>query len=379
MAKKAKVIETIPEAESHVYLRFKAGSSDKDYQVHLVKEGSGWVVNFAYGRHGAAMQTGTKTSKPKPFLEAYKTFSDVVKKQQAKGYTTSDTGLAYACTSKEEQVSGLLPQLLNFIPEELLNDYFKNPQFTMQEKKDGRRKLIRKTGNLVEAINRKGLIVGASEKILGALASYDGDFVLDGEDMGDTFYLFDILSLDGKDLTKLSYRSRYTALCLMHPESFGAEAQILPCWTNYRDKVDHFAELRAQGAEGIVLKDCEAEYTVGRPASYRGAPQVKFKFYATAVCTVLQQNGDKRSVSLGVQDSDPKKVLLVPIGNVTIPANHNIPTGGQLVEIRYLHAFPNGGSLYQPVYQGVRDDVDEPDNYTTLKFKQGTQEDDDSE
>ena len=46
-----------------------------------------------------------------------------------------------------------------------------------------------------------------------------------------------------------------------------------------------------------------------------------------------------------------------PVGNVTIPPNHDIPDIGQVVEIRYLYVTGIGGSLYQPIYLGVRDDV----------------------
>ena len=81
---------------------------------------------------------------------------------------------------------------------------------------------------------------------------------------------------------------------------------------------------------------------------------------------MLGQNDDRRSVALCVYDGDRG----IEIGNVTIPANHNIPQPGSLVEIRYLYAYPNGGSLYQPVYLGMRSDVIRADaTYAQLKFR----------
>ena len=58
-------------------------------------------------------------------------------------------------------------------------------------------------------------------------------------------------------------------------------------------------------------------------------------------------------------------------GNVTIPANHDIPKCGDVLEIRYLYAFQESGSLYQPVYLGRRDDIP-PGECTVdqLKYKQ---------
>ena len=58
----------------------------------------------------------------------------------------------------------------------------------------------------------------------------------------------------------------------------------------------------------------------------------------------------KRSVSLLLNND-------VDAGNVTIPANQNIPAVGMIVECRYLYAFKESGCIYQPVYLGVRDDI----------------------
>ena len=61
----------------------------------------------------------------------------------------------------------------------------------------------------------------------------------------------------------------------------------------------------------------------------------------------------KRSICLGLFDGDN----LVPAGNVTIPPNHRVPAPGDVVDVRYMHAFREGGSIYQPVYVGPRSDI----------------------
>jgi hypothetical protein len=104
------------------------------------------------------------------------------------------------------------------------------------------------------------------------------------------------------------------------------------------------------GKEGIVFKRRDAAYVPGRPAS--GGDQLKLKFTATASAIVAGADGSRRSVKLELLDG-PRRV---GVGNVTIPANHPIPAVNQIVEVRYLYAYP-GGSLYQPVYLGKRDDV----------------------
>ena len=51
-------------AQDRVTLYYREGSSDKVYQAAIEPAGDGFVVNFAYGRRGATLTTGTKTSSP---------------------------------------------------------------------------------------------------------------------------------------------------------------------------------------------------------------------------------------------------------------------------------------------------------------------------
>ncbi len=54
------------------------------------------------------------------------------------------------------------------------------------------------------------------------------------------------------------------------------------------------------------------------------------------------------------------------------PFNHDLPGIGQVVEVKYLYVAGLNGSHYQPVYLGVRDDID-PSSCTLgsqrLKYK----------
>jgi bifunctional non-homologous end joining protein LigD len=61
-----------------------------------------------------------------------------------------------------------------------------------------------------------------------------------------------------------------------------------------------------------------------------------------------------------------------PMGNVTIPSNHFVPVPGDVVEVRYLYVNGNEGSLFQPVYLGVRKDVTAEEctlDHQSLKYK----------
>ena len=71
--------------------------------------------------------------------------------------------------------------------------------------------------------------------------------------------------------------------------------------------------------------------------------------------------------SHGLMLFDGDKV--VPVGNVTIPPNHEVPGIGAAIECRYLYAH-RGGSIFQPVYLGVRDDIRaEECQLSQLKYK----------
>ncbi len=337
---------TVTEPQSMI-LYFRNGSSDKEYRVWIEAKDAGWVVNFAYGRRGASLSTGTKTSSPVEYAAALKVFDKLVSEKTSKGYSPGEAGTPYQHTDKAKQVSGLLPQLLNTIDDREVSSLIDNPAWCVQEKFDGRRMMLRKVGEAVEAINKLGLIVGLSAPIAEAALALPGDFVLDGEVIGDRLWAFDALSVGGVELGAKSYRDRYAALSTL----LGSEGAIVavPCWTDAADKADNLVALKSRNAEGVVFKHLDAAYTSGRPAS--GGTQRKLKFVAT-LSAVIEKVNAKRSVSVSLLDGDEWK----PMGNVTVPANQAVPTPGDVVEIRYLYAIP-GGSLFQPTLLGVRDDI----------------------
>lgn len=131
-----------------------------------------------------------------------------------------------------------------------------------------------------------------------------------------------------------------------------------------------FHALEQDGREGAVAKDLNAVFSPGRPAS--GGNQLKFKFVETASFIVRSVHSKKRSISLNLIASDGDTV---PVGNVTIPPNHEVRSKGEVVEVRHLYAFRESGSVYQLVYLGVRDDIEPAECSTSqLKFRPPFQE-----
>jgi bifunctional non-homologous end joining protein LigD len=57
-------------------------------------------------------------------------------------------------------------------------------------------------------------------------------------------------------------------------------------------------------------------------------------------------------------------------------ANFNVPAVGEVVEIRFLHAFRESNALYQPVYLGPRKDIEQHECVLSqLKYKRQEEED----
>jgi bifunctional non-homologous end joining protein LigD len=360
----------IAESKESIKLFYRDSRSDKVYQMQLDRVDGGYVVNFQFGRRGSTLQSGTKTPQPVSNEKASKIYERLVAEKRAKGYTEAEGGAPYANSSQAGRQSGLLPQLLNPIDESAVDALIDSDDWYMQEKKDGCRLLVRKTGETVEGINRKGAFVGLSKAIEQAVRQIDGDVVLDGEAIGDQYWVFDLLELHGEDQRGYGVAERFHELALLAQELPEAAAlRIVPSALTKHSKRKVFEALKAARAEGVVFKHRDAKYKAGRPAS--GGEHLKCKFTATATCHVLGQNEGKRSVALAVYQ-DPGDGF-VEVGNVTIPPNFDIPRTGSLVEVRYLYA-RLGGSLYQPVYLGPRLDWDAADSAKSLKFKQGEDE-----
>jgi bifunctional non-homologous end joining protein LigD len=358
---------TPPEADQ-MTLYYREGSSDKVYQATIEPSGELFVVNFAYGRRGATLQTGVKTSSPVDYQTAKNTFNKLIREKMAKGYTPGENGTAYQHTDSENRATGILPQLLNPIDEKEVNRLLKDPAWCLQEKFDGKRMLLQKNGDQVTAINRKGLTIGMPSSIAASAVVITSDFVIDGECVNDRFHAFDLLEWDGEDYRQKPYERRLVSLAGIVNRPEVTHIQFIETAIDSDNKEQLFTRLQSEKREGVVLKRLDAAYSPGRPAS--GGTALKHKFYATLSAVVAKLN-PQRSVELRLLGKDDWAIA----GNVTIPPNHPVPAVGAVVEVRYLYAFPESGCLYQPIYLGVRSDIQvEECMRAQLKFKTSEEE-----
>ena len=341
-----------------VRLRFQQGSSDKVYNADLVQSPLGWSVNFAYGRRGSSLTTGSKTKIAVPYGTAKRVYDKLVRDKMGKGYLPSGaTNSAINVAQTGRTSSGILPQLLNEMTEEEAEEYITNDDYCMQEKYDGRRRLVhRSPGVITTGINKKGQTLPLTTEIAEAALLLGSDFTVDGEDMGEKIMLFDDITTP-----ELAYRERYEALKLRVSEDNECFEVVHTAFTT-QAKRGFMARLKRERAEGVVFKNVWAPYKAGRPAS--GGGQYKCKFYDTASCIVSSISAVKNSIGIQVFDEYGNSV---DVGNTTVYANSPDLKVGDIVEIKYLY-YNEGGSLYQPVLKDIRDDVD-PSECTLAKLK----------
>jgi bifunctional non-homologous end joining protein LigD len=349
-------------------LYYRQGSSDKVYRASIEPNNSGYVVKFEYGRRGAAMQTGTKTPVAVNLESARAIYEKLVNQKKAKGYTPGEDGTPYHHSDREENNTGILPQLLNPIEESDVPQLINDPAYCAQEKFDGKRILLQKEGAAINGINRKGLLCGIPSVLINEVKQIPGDCIIDGECIGEIYWAFDVLMLHGNDVREQPYRDRLFMLAQIVSGEFGFIKLADTAYTTAEKSV-LLDRMKKEQREGVVFKRLDAAYTPGRPNS--GGNQLKCKLYATASFIVWKVNA-KRSVSLALWGISKAQVTPTPVqvsaGNVTIPPNHPVPKVGTVVEVRYLYAFKESGIIYQPVYLGQRSDID-PDDCLVKQLK----------
>lgn len=346
-------------------LAYKDAGSDKVYHAQVAQVNGGYNVNFQYGRRGSTLSTGSKTTSPVDFEKATAIYKKLIKEKTSKGYSEGESGAVFQSKDLQNRVTGIFLQLLNKItnPEKYIhdNDYF------MQEKIDGFRRAIKCEKGVITSINKKGLEVLSPDVVCDPIKNLGYDITVDGELIGEKYYIFDIISYKGKDVRNKTAKERYNLLlstCLKN---------VIPTYFTVQEKLEkfQFMGLKENKKEGVVFKSNDSAYVAGRPNS--GGNQLKYKFYATDTFEVVSHNKTKRSMNVVsyTEDGTP-----YDMGKITIPETTPMPPVGSFVEIRYLYCHV-GGKLFQTMYLNTRDDQDRSDcHMREIKFKSPNDEDD---
>jgi bifunctional non-homologous end joining protein LigD len=343
-----------------ISLRCTTGGRNAEYHAQMKEFEGGYVIVVQYGAIGATLQTTMKPAKPVSLEKAQALMATVLKEKMGKGYVVvgCESPMQQVGTNQQER-SGHLPQLLNSVDESELQFLLNSPDWCMQEKMDGKRIALEISGSSVKGINKLGLYCSLPGEVVNAALNLGlKDAIIDGELIGQTFFTFDLIEKDGVKLQNEPYGERHTQLYELLVDSLGRSKTDMTirivdfAHMDFEgEKSAAFEAFKDDGAEGVVFKKINATYKQGRPNS--GGDQLKYKFTESVSAICSGANGEKRSVSLALVDETGCDKF---VGNVTIPVNHAIPKDGEVVEVRYLYYF-KGGSLFQPVYLGVRDDV----------------------
>ena len=247
-------------------LHYCEGPSNKEYHAAIEPRDEGYIVTFAYGRRGQTLNTGTKTIRPVSLEEAERIFDKLIRSKLAKGYHHADAPAdsSYRPSGREGQDTGIRCQLLNPIEESEIMSLIRSPRYCLQQKHDGRRLLVRKVGDEITGINRRGLVTTLPEAIREAVAQIPCDILIDGEAVGETLHAFDLLEFQGSCYRHRRFIDRFATLMLALPpcqESLRWISTVLGA----QEKLEIFEELRVTGCEGVVFKDIDAPFRPDRP------------------------------------------------------------------------------------------------------------------
>jgi bifunctional non-homologous end joining protein LigD len=182
---------------------------------------------------------------------------------------------------KRRQPGWITPMLAT-----LTEQRFSDPDWVFERKVDGVRGLAFRNGSRVRLLSRNQLDMGRYPEVLEALSAQPtDDFVVDGEVVAFSgrqtsfarlqgrgrgarvpiyYYVFDLLHLDGYDLTRLPLRRRKALL--RRTLTFRDPIRFLPHRRTHGER--YHREACQKGWEGIIAKRASAPYTSGRSGDW---------------------------------------------------------------------------------------------------------------
>lgn len=209
--------------------------------------------------------------------------------------------------------------------------FIADDDYCAEEKLNGRRMLLVKTGDVVRAFNKLGVGIVAPLSVINRARSSALDWTIDGELVGDEFYAFDLPThFDNNDI-------RFARLTRLSPFP-----RVRRAWSS-EEKAALIAAIRAEGGEGVVFKKKSDSYPIGS-RSYG----VKFKFYRSETFIVADVSHSPCSIGLSRDGRG--------WGRVRYNGAETWPKVGELVEVRFDEVSSHG-KLMRPILLGVRDDV----------------------
>ena len=256
-----------------------------------------------------------------------------------------------------------------------LEAFINDDEWVMEQKLDGHRLLLMSPGRdaAPTALTRNGTVY--TRRLPDAIQKFrfpEGEWVIDGELVGDTFYAFDLPQapgLVGEDATIPSPLYVRRAMLEALLDNIEHPFKIVPQARTPQEKIQLAEVSLARNYEGLVLKRKTSAYASGG----RTPDWLKVKYVVTADCVVLDVRDDgKESIKLGLYGpSGPmtRDIRLHEVGRASLigKEKNGVINRGDVVEVRYLYAGA-GGRLYQPTILRKRTDK-RPAECTTQQMK----------
>ena len=348
-----------------VKLFFQEGNSDKVYYARIVPAGANvYDVVVQWGRRGSTLSSGKKAVKVS-MEKAQATVDKLVREKTTKGYEhmtgsvkpaevapPMGEGSGSKATGVRKKV-GRVAQLLSPIEVHEVERMLSDDKVLAQQKLDGNRVLSHIDDGQVLPTNRSGQKTNAPAHVLAGLTHLPNGTVVDGEIVGDEYWLFDVLEFAGKDVTSCGYAERFAILTDEIEPGLSEPVRVLESATTTKQKRGLYERLQQNSAEGIVFKRKDAPYTAGR-----GSTQLKCKFISSADVVIVENAGN--AYRMQVFDSgkpfDVGKVFSGTTNESRAFIDAALGKGERLVaEVRYLYA-TDDSQLFQPIFVRVRSD-----------------------
>lgn len=258
------------------------------------------------------------------------------------------------------------PMLASVQPEDVLTAAMQHPEWVAQFKYDGDRVVIEAHRGALTVYNRAGQtkvrnIGHAHLEPLTALHS--GRWIVDGEVVGRTLVLFDLLTATDGTTTwadeHYGFDQRYAVLetlCrrlgipLASSDGTQHDAVVLaPVARSADERADYLSTAVAQQREGIILRHRDGLYEPGR----RSTTLVKHKLIKDADVVISGLHSTKESATLSVYDQNGQ---LIEVGAASTIGKTS-PQVGQVWKVTFLYVTnPEHPRLYQPRLVSRRED-----------------------
>ena len=313
------------------------GTSNKEYRLHVIKQGSGYVVNFQYGRIGGTLQSGTMTKAgPVSFDEATKLFDRKYQEQFNQGYRprTGEAQAAAPVAAPQAAIGQRTPypiEALEEIEDHEADIYLHSLKYWLQKKNNGEFRQIQKLANgTYLGFNKLGNVVSdLPREIVHELDKMKAKtFFVAGELMGNRWVGENLLELDGEDYSRHSYSERFDELeGLILAKA--RHVTITATWKGVRDKLEGVAALKNSRAEGEVYKLISAIYQPGKSGQHKKHKYVKT---LSALVTAIGHD-DHNSATIGLYEGNK----IIEVGHCSLNGKQEVKVGA-VVEVNYLYA-----------------------------------------